>query len=52
MMRIAYVMREWLEELSEEGCQAFLKWHFLTCGRSDQQGYGSHLLYICKKNRY
>ncbi len=52
MMRIAYVMREWLEELSEEGYQAFLKWHFLTCERLDQQGYSSYLLYICKKNRY
>ena len=46
---IAYVMREWVEELSEEDYQAFLNWHFLTCERLDQQGYSSHLLYICKK---
>ena len=46
---IAYAMREWIEELSEEDYQAFLKWHFMTCERLDQQGYSSHLLYICKK---
>lgn len=46
---IAYAMREWVEGLSEEDYQAFLKWHFLTCERLDQQGYSSHLLYICKK---
>ncbi len=46
---IAYVMREWLEQLSEEDYQAFLKWHFITCERLDQQGYSSHLLYICQR---
>lgn len=29
--------------------EAFLNWHFMTCERLDQQGYSSHLLYICKK---
>ena len=46
---IAYAMREWLEELSEKDYEDFLKWHFMTCERLDQQGYSSHLLYICKK---
>ena len=46
---IAYVMREWLEQLPEKDYEAFLKWHYLTCERLDQQGYSSHLLYICKK---
>jgi len=46
---IAYAMREWVEQLSDEGYEAFLKWHFLTCERLDQQGYSAHLLYICKK---
>lgn len=46
---IACVMREWLEQLSEKDYEAFLKWHFLTCERLDQQGYSSHLLYICMK---
>ena len=46
---IAYAMKEHLEQLQEEGYQTFLKWHFLTCERPDQQGYSAHLLYICKK---
>ncbi len=46
---ISYIMQEWLEQLSEQDYEAFLKWHFLTCERPDQQGYSSHLLYICKK---
>ena len=46
---IAYIMREWVEQLSEKDYEAFLKWHFMTCERLDQQGYSSHLLYICQK---
>jgi ubiquinone/menaquinone biosynthesis C-methylase UbiE len=46
---IAYVMREWIEQLSKKDYEAFLNWHFMTCERPDQQGYSSHLLYICKK---
>ena len=46
---IAYVMREWLEQLPQKDYESFLKWHFLTCERLDQQGYSSHLLYICQK---
>lgn len=46
---IAYVMREWLEQLTKEDYEAFLNWHFMTCERPDQQGYSSHLLYICRK---
>lgn len=48
---ISYIMQEWLEQLSEQDYEAFLKWHFLTCERPDQQGYSCHLLYICKKNK-
>lgn len=46
---VAYAMREWLEQLSQEDYEAFLDWHFKTCERLDQQGYSAHLLYICKK---
>lgn len=46
---IAYVLGEWLEQLSKKDYEAFLKWHFLTCERLDQQGYSSHLFYICMK---
>ncbi len=46
---IAYALREYVEQLSDEGYEAFMKWHFITCERLDQQGYSAHLLYICKK---
>lgn len=46
---VSYIMQECLEQLSEADYQAYLKWHFTTCERLDQQGYSSHLLYICKK---
>ena len=46
---IAPLMKEWVEELSKKDYEAFLKWHFMTCERLDQQGLSSHLLYICKK---
>ena len=46
---IAYAMRDLIEKLPKKGYEVFLKWHFLTCERYDQQGYSSHLLYICKK---
>ncbi|MBR3676236.1 MAG: methyltransferase domain-containing protein [Alphaproteobacteria bacterium] len=46
---VSYVMREWLEQLTKKDYQAFLNWHFMTCERLDQQGYSSHLLYICQK---
>ena len=46
---IAPAMSEWVERLSKKDYQAFLNWHFMTCERLDQQGFSSHLLYICKK---
>ncbi len=46
---IAPSMSEWVEKLSKKDYEAFLKWHFMTCERLDQQGFSSHLLYICKK---
>ena len=46
---IAYALREYIEQLPKKDYEAFLRWHFLTCERPDQQGYSAHLLYICKK---
>lgn len=46
---IAPAMSEWVGRLSKKDYQAFLDWHFMTCERLDQQGFSSHLLYICKK---
>ena len=49
---IALAMAEWIQQLSKKDYQSFLNWHFMTCERPDQQGFSSHLLYICKKNLY
>lgn len=46
---LACAMREVVDQLSDADYEAFLKWHFMTCERPDQQGYSSHLLYICRK---
>ena len=46
---IAPMMPDWIDRLSKKAYDAFVKWHFITCERPDQQGYSSHLLYICKK---
>ena len=46
---IGPVLREILEALPKKEYNAFLEWHFMTCERPDQQGFSSHLLYICKK---
>ena len=46
---IAPMMPDWIDRLSKKAYDAFVQWHFMTCERPDQQGYSSHLLYICKK---
>lgn len=46
---IGPVLRELLESVTKKDYDAFLRWHFMTCERLDQQGYSNHLLYICKK---
>ena len=46
---IAPMMPDWIDMLSKKTYDAFVKWHFMTCERPDQQGYSSHLLYVCKK---
>lgn len=46
---IAPMMPDWIAKLSKKAYDAFVQWHFMTCERPDQQGYSSHLLYICKK---
>jgi len=46
---ISYTMKEYVQSLSKKDYKLFLDWHFITCERQDQQGYSTHLLYICKK---
>ena len=45
----AHRLREEIEAMPKKEYQAFVEWHFATCERLDQQGFSSHLLYICKK---
>lgn len=47
---LAGVVKDWIDALSDEQYEMFLKWHYSTCERFDQQGVSAHMLYICKKN--
>jgi ubiquinone/menaquinone biosynthesis C-methylase UbiE len=46
---IGYLLREYVDALSEDGFKLWLDYHFATCENRDLQGYSSHMLYICKK---
>lgn len=47
---ISSIMCDYIDEkFNKKSQELFLKWHFATCERLDQQGYSSHCLYICKK---
>ncbi len=43
-------MRDYIGQMNDEDFENLLNWHYTTCEREDQQGYSSHMLYICKKN--
>lgn len=43
------IMRDYVDELSDEKYEMLLDYHFKTCERKDMQGLSSHMLYICKK---
>lgn len=45
------LLREKIDnELSDENYKLLVDWHLKTCERLEQQGYSSHMLYICQKN--
>jgi ubiquinone/menaquinone biosynthesis C-methylase UbiE len=46
---ISYVLREYVDALSEDDFTKWLGYHFATCENRDLQGYSMHMLYICKK---
>jgi len=46
---ISYLLREYVDALSEDGFKIWLDYHFATCENRDLQGYSSHMLYICRK---
>lgn len=43
------IMRDYVDELSDEKYEMLLDYHFKTCERKDMQGVSNHMLYICKK---
>lgn len=45
------MMRDYIDDkMDEKDFNVLIKWHLATCERLDQQGYSSHMIYICKKN--
>ena len=46
---ISSILKEYVNELTDEEFEVWLNYHLSTCERRDLQGYSSHMLYICKK---
>lgn len=46
---VAYIMKDKINNLSEEEYKVWLKYQLSVCEREDLQGYSCHMLYICKK---
>jgi ubiquinone/menaquinone biosynthesis C-methylase UbiE len=47
---ITKLIREKINNLSEEEYKMWLKYLLATCEREDLQGYSGHVLYICRKD--
>ena len=46
---VAGILREHVNDLTDEEFNVLLNYHYSTCEREDLQGYSSHMLYICRK---
>lgn len=46
---LSSILREYINELSDEEFSVWLDYHYKTCEREDLQGYSNHMLYIGKK---
>lgn len=46
---IAYMIKDKINNLTDEEFEVYKKYHYSTCEREDLQGYSCHMLYICKK---
>jgi len=46
---LSTVLRQYVNDLSEEEFNVWVDYHLSTCERKDLQGYSSHMLYIGKK---
>ncbi len=43
------ILREYVNDLSDEEFKVWVDYHYKTCERNDLQGYSNHMLYIGKK---
>ena len=50
---LAPMMRDYIDngKMPEKDIDLLFKLHLSTCERLDHQGYSSHMLYICRKNK-
>ena len=46
---LSTVLREYVNELTDEEFKVWLDYHYKTCEIKDLQGYSTHMLYIGKK---
>jgi len=46
---LSTILRQYVNDLSEEEFNVWVDYHLSTCERKDLQGYSSHMLYIGKK---
>ena len=46
---IAQAMQMYIDHLSEEEFEEWIKYHLATCERKDLMGYSTHVLHICQK---
>lgn len=46
---LSSILRDYVNELSEEEFKVWLDYHYSTCERKDLQGYSNHMLYIGRK---
>ncbi len=50
---LAPMMRDYIDngKMTDKNIDLLFKLHLATCERLDHQGYSSHMLYICRKNK-
>ncbi|MBQ9013765.1 MAG: class I SAM-dependent methyltransferase [Bacilli bacterium] len=46
---ISHNVKEYIDALTDEEFDVWIKYHLKTCEREDLQGYSSHMLYIARK---
>lgn len=46
---LSYIMKEYVNDLTEEEFEVWLDYHLKNCERKELQGYSTHMLYIGKK---